>query len=475
MVTVVIPALNEAVRIRSVIELAASSPLVKQVIVVDDGSVDDTPHIARAAGAEVITSTLLGKGSSMSDGLRAATEDVILYLDGDLAGLRPDLVELMTEPLMNNRADFTKASFSRSAGRVTVLTARPLLQVFFPELAKFKQPLGGIMAARRDVLEDLRFETDYGVDLGLLIDAHEAGARIVEVDIGHLEHDSQTLEALGNMAKQVVRTLLMRAEKYGRLAGEHVREVEEVERHMHAEMALNFHHLGKPQRLALFDMDGTLLRSRFIRELALRTEREHLLEPWLDNYSVTDCERARQIAQAFQGVPKDVFVKTAMELELTPGAADTVVALRKAGYRVGIVTDSYSVAAEMVRRRVFADFSVANLVRFRSGICSGELTPCPLFAHDHGCPVHTMCKYNALMHLLDRLQMRREDVIAVGDGMNDICMLSAAGLGVAFEPKAAAVRDAAEYGLGGDLRGVLTLAGIESLHAVPKPRVALCA
>lgn len=460
MVSVIIPALNEAARIRSVVEFARRAPLVGQVIVVDDGSVDDTPAIAQEAGAHVITSSLLGKGASMLDGLRVAREDVVLYLDGDLTGLRDDLVEVMSRPLLGNRADFSKAKFSRSAGRVTVLTARPLLQVFFPELAHFTQPLGGIMAAKRGLLESLHFETDYGVDLGLLIDAHQAGAKVLEVDIGHLEHDSQSLEALGSMAKQVVRTLLMRAERYGRLAGDHVREVEEVERHMNAEVAMTLGNLGKVKRLAMFDMDGTLLRSRFIKELAIRTGREESLLPWLDNHAVNECERSRRIAQAFKGVPKTEFVETARSIELTPGAPETVVALRKAGFRVGIVTDSYLIAAETVRRRVFADFAVANLLRFQAGVCSGELTPCPLFAHELGCPRHTLCKYNVMLHLQDRLEVDRASVLAVGDGLNDVCMLSAAGLGVAYEPKTAGVRESAQFGIEGDLRGLLSLAGV---------------
>ena len=460
MVTVVIPALNEARRIESVVQFAWRSPLVRQVIVVDDGSVDDTPEIAGRAGAEVITSSLLGKGASMLDGLRVANEDVVLYLDGDLTGLREDLVESMTQPLLNGHADFSKAKFSRSAGRVTVLTARPLLQVFFPELAHFTQPLGGIMAAKRTLLESLHFETDYGVDLGLLIDAHQAGAKVMEVDIGHLEHDSQTLDVLGNMAKQVVRTLLKRAEKCGRLAGDHMREIEEVERHTNAEVAVTMGNLGKVQSLAMFDMDGTLLRGRFITELAKRTGREDALAPWLDNHRINDGERSLRIAQAFAGVPKEDFIETARAIELTPGAAETVVALRKAGFRVGIVTDSYVIAAEIVRRRVFADFSVANLVRFRSGVCSGELTPSPLFAHDNGCREHTLCKYNVMLHLQDRLQVDRTRVVAVGDGLNDVCMLAAAGIGIAFEPKVSIVRTSANYGIEGDLRGALALAGL---------------
>lgn len=200
MISVVIPVLNEAPTVASVVALARRSRAVAEVIVVDDGSVDSTPEMARQEGAAVITSTLLGKGASMEDGLRAARHDVVLYLDGDLTGLRPDLVERLSAPLLRGTADFVKARFSRRAGRVTVLAARPLLQTFFPELAHIEQPLGGIIAVSRPLLRALRFETDYGVDIGLLIDAHMSGARIVQEDIGQIEHRSHPLDELGDMA-----------------------------------------------------------------------------------------------------------------------------------------------------------------------------------------------------------------------------------------------------------------------------------
>src|SRR5262245_7250379 len=187
-VSVVIPVLNESARVTSVVKLALRSRRVGEVIVVDDGSVDDTPELAQAAGARVFTSTFLGKGGSMEEGLIEARHDTLLYLDGDLAGLSDDLVERVTNPVLRGEADFVKARFMRRAGRVTVLTARPLLRTYFPEIAHFEQPLGGIISARKELLRQLRFENDYGVDVGLLIDAAALGARLTEVDIGHLEH-----------------------------------------------------------------------------------------------------------------------------------------------------------------------------------------------------------------------------------------------------------------------------------------------
>jgi len=214
MITVIIPVLNESPTVSSVITFARQAPGVTEIIVVDDGSIDGTPELAQRAGARVVISTLLGKGASMEDGMWEAKNDILLYLDGDLSELCPDLVQRMTAPLLEQKADFVKANFSRSAGRVTVLTARPMLLTFFPELSHFEQPLGGIITARRSLLRNFHFETDYGVDIALLLDVAMSGAAITQVDIGHVQHDSKPLEVLGDMAKQVLRVILDRAARY---------------------------------------------------------------------------------------------------------------------------------------------------------------------------------------------------------------------------------------------------------------------
>jgi HAD superfamily phosphoserine phosphatase-like hydrolase len=452
MVSVIIPALNEAARVGNVVRLARQSPLVDEVLVVDDGSIDGTPEIAQAAGARVITSTLLGKGASMDDGLRATRSPYVLYLDGDLASLRPGLVETMVEPLLADRADFVKARFRRASGRVTVLTALPLLEVFFPELSGFAQPLGGIVAARRTLLERLRFETDYGVDLGLLIDAAASGGRVCEATIGFIDHEPQTLGALAGMARQVVRTLLDRAHRYGRLrAGQCVERGEEPS--ATPESVLD--PLRGACGIALFDMDGTLLQGRFVEELARVTRRTRQLARWMSNDRISPEERTGRIARVFAGVPRETFETVARSIPLTPGAVDAVVGLRRAGYRAGIVSESFRIAAEIVRRRVFADFSIGHLLRFRSGAATGEAELAPLLRHEHGCASHWHCKRNVLDHLRERLGIGADRVIAVGDGASDECLLAASGESVAFEPKSLWIAGAARQTLSGDLSPML--------------------
>lgn len=171
-----------------------------------------------------------------------------------------------------------------------------------------------------------------------------------------------------------------------------------------------------------------------------------------------DLDRTRAIATLFAGVSKDVFEQTARHMPLVAGAADAVVGLRKAGFRVGIVSDSYAVAVEIVRRRVFADFSVAHLMRFRAGRATGDVTLSPAMVHPRGCPEHAICKFNVTQHLIEQLGLDASQVLAVGDGENDICLLRAAGLSFAFRPATEAVRSAGKVVVEGDLADLLEIA-----------------
>ncbi len=455
MISVIIPVLNESPTVASVVEFVRHAPGVTEVIVIDDGSIDGTPELASKAGARVVISTLLGKGASMEDGAWAAHNEIVLFLDGDLSEMPEDLVERMTAPLLAGRCDFVKARFTRASGRVTMLTARPLLLTFFPELSSFDQPLGGIIAARRSVFRNIRFETDYGVDVGLLLDVAATGATIEQVDIGYIQHDSQALEVLGDMAKQVVRVIIDRAGRYGRLDPQQVREVEEVERRSQAELAVTFQKIGQPEQLALFDMDGTLLKGRFVVNLAHRVNKTEELNALLDHAMLPPEERTRQIAALFQGVSKTVFEEAARGIPLMPGAVELVLALRKRGYRVGIVSDSFFVATEIIRRRVFADFSIAHLMRFGRGIATGEVSISPAMQHENGCKKHQICKLNVLLHVCDQLRISPECVLAVGDSDPDACMLKAAGISVAYEPKTKETEAAAKHVVHGNLLEIL--------------------
>jgi hypothetical protein len=96
--------------------------------------------------------------------------------------------------------------------------------------------------------------------VALLLDVAMSGATVTQVDIGNIDHDNQSLDELDDMAKQVVRVILDRASRYGRLELQQVREINEIERCSQAELTIMLKKVGQAERLALFDMDGTLLK-----------------------------------------------------------------------------------------------------------------------------------------------------------------------------------------------------------------------
>lgn len=435
-VSVVIPALNEAARIADVVHYALSDPATAEVIVIDDSSIDDTAMLARDAGARVITSTMLGKGRSMVDGLRVAQHDIVVYLDGDLAGLRSNIISDLVAPIARNEADFVKAKFGRGGGRVTELTAKPMLKLFFPELARFAQPLGGIIAARQSLLQSVTFEDGYGVDVGLLIDAHRAGARLAEVDIGSLEHDSQSLHALGLMAQEVGRVIFDRAKQAGRLTVDQILSIYELERQNQADIDHILLKLRSCDKIALLCMDGVVSTSSYVHELAIATGRAAKLSELLRTPEPDIETRIQSIAHVFRFVHKHEFEAVAHALDIRPQIIETVNALRRMGYKVGVVSDGYFIAAEIVRRRIFADFALANTMQFDSDVCQGDVRLNRAYSHDSGCATHAQCSSNLLHYLRHgEREVALQHVVAVGSGPHDHCLLREADYSFAIEPR----------------------------------------
>jgi glucosyl-3-phosphoglycerate synthase len=238
-VSVCLPARDEARTIGAILEVLLDlreRGVLDQVVVVDN-STDSTAEIARRLGAEVHDQEhllpelgpVLGKGDAMWRALSVLSGDVICFLDADTDQFGPHFACGL---LGLGGISFVKGYYRRpfrmgevtlpdGGGRVTALTARPLLNLFYPELAAVEQPLAGEVAARRDLLERLPFVTGYGVDIGLLLDAHrEAGLdALAQVDLDVRQNAHQSLEELAPMAFAVLRALATRLERDGRLTG----------------------------------------------------------------------------------------------------------------------------------------------------------------------------------------------------------------------------------------------------------------
>ena len=230
-VSVCLPARDEAATVGLVVgaiveHLVERHSLVDEVLVVDDGSGDDTVASARGAGAVVVAASQVlagcgpatGKGEAMWKSLARSGGDVVVWCDADIRTFDPRFVTGLLGPLLTDASvHFVKGRYRRdlhgqagAGGRVTELVARPLLRLLFPHLAGFAQPLAGECAGRRPLLEQVRFAPGYGVDLALLVDvAAVAGLEaMAEVDLGHRSHRNRPLQELAAQAEVVMATAL---------------------------------------------------------------------------------------------------------------------------------------------------------------------------------------------------------------------------------------------------------------------------
>jgi nucleotide-binding universal stress UspA family protein len=243
-ISLVLPALNEAETIGPLIDtlkraLLDQMPLLDEIVVIDSRSTDATREIAAQRGVPVAIhqeilpqyGAFAGKGEALWKSLHVSRGDLIVWLDTDIHNVHPRFVYGLLGPLLNNsRIQFTKGFYRRplqagaqiletGGGRVTELVARPLFNLFYPELSGFIQPLAGEYAGRRVVLERQPFFTGYGVETGLLIDLlHDVGLEaMAQVDLQQRIHRNQSLPDLSRMSFAIIQVIMERLERRQRL------------------------------------------------------------------------------------------------------------------------------------------------------------------------------------------------------------------------------------------------------------------
>lgn len=220
----VIPARNEAPRLPHVLDIVTSDQpaLFDEIIVVDDGSADATQEVAHQfpqVRVVAIRDGRPGKGKALRAGWERSTADIVVTCDADLGSLQHEQLSRLVWTLTSQRQlRLAKAAYGNSAddsGRVTELTAKPLLEVFFPSCADLQSPLSGEMAFYRDDAISLDLPDDYGVDIAILLELAQRYGRsaIAEIPFGIKDHPHQPLSSLGIQSRQVIRALLERVER----------------------------------------------------------------------------------------------------------------------------------------------------------------------------------------------------------------------------------------------------------------------
>jgi len=281
-ISLALPALNEEKTVGNVIQtlksvFMESAPLVDEIVLMDSDSTDQTRQIATGLGVPVYIhqQTLprygarVGKGEALWKSLYTTRGDILVWIDTDIVNIHPRFVYGLLGPLLvNPRLQFVKGFYRRpirvgdtieaaGGGRVTELTARPLLNLFYPELSGVIQPLSGEYGGRRHALERLPFSSGYGVEIGLLIDIleHFGLNAVAQVDLLERIHHNQPLESLSKMSFAIIQTVIRKMEhRFGRNILEEVNKTMKRIRYEPGRFFLDIEEIAELERPAMIDL-----------------------------------------------------------------------------------------------------------------------------------------------------------------------------------------------------------------------------
>jgi glucosyl-3-phosphoglycerate synthase len=239
-ISLALPALNEEAAVGAVLQSVLplrECGLLDEIVLIDSNSTDRTREIAEGMGVAVhIHQNVLpgagarrGKGEALWKSLHVTRGDIIAWIDTDIINPHPRFVYGILGPLLENpRIQYVKGFYQRpiavdgklqasGGGRVTELLARPMFNLFFPELSGFVQPLAGEYAGRRAALERVPFYSGYGVESGLLLDllALYGLDGLAQVDLEERVHRNQELQALSKMSFALLQVFFDHLQKQG--------------------------------------------------------------------------------------------------------------------------------------------------------------------------------------------------------------------------------------------------------------------
>jgi len=281
-ISLAMPALNEEETVANVILTLKSAlmekvQLLDEIVLMDSNSTDTTREIAESLGIPVVIHQQIlpqhgvrsGKGEALWKSLIVTRGDIILWIDTDIVNIHPRFVYGLLGPLLTTpRVRFVKGFYRRpikvgnkvqagGGGRVTELTARPLINLFYPELSGIIQPLSGEYGGRRSALEQLPFFSGYGVEIGLLIDFFEKFglSAIAQVDLEERIHHNQPLESLSKMSFAIIQAVIHKLEgRYGRGILEEVNRTMKLIRYEPGRFFLDVEEIAELERPPMIEL-----------------------------------------------------------------------------------------------------------------------------------------------------------------------------------------------------------------------------
>jgi len=408
-ISAIIPAFNEAKTIDLVIREVLKLHEVKELIVVDDGSTDKTRekleiYQDNPRFVYVCHTKNRGKGAALRTGVKKAKKDIVLLLDADLMNITTTKIRKIIRPVLKDEVDIARAGFRLARGRVTEMAVKPMMSILFPHL-KFDQPISGQICAKKSFLEKISFENRWGVDIGILFDAIYAGARMVEVNIGKLEHKARKDNEKAEMAKQVLETMIKKAGL-----------------------------IQHKYKLITFDLDEILLPAnsmKIIHKKLMLTDQMKKLKLQLAQEEIDFRSYVQAVAALYKGKTVIEIDRACANIPLTKYAFEVIAALKRRKYQVAIVSSNFSPIIKAIAKRLEIETYDGIYFEEKNSTLTGKVTTASVERWTTKDLDEALNK--AFLRTTQRLKIKPKQTIAVALGNKSTLALSSAGMGICYK------------------------------------------
>ncbi|MDH4359010.1 MAG: HAD-IB family phosphatase [Candidatus Berkelbacteria bacterium] len=418
--SVIIPSFNEAKTVAKVVEEVLKLKEVGELILVDDGSTDKTEKKIEKSKKDsrfiyIKHPKNRGKGAALKTGIKRAKNEAILLLDADLMNITSSKIKKIFMPVLRDEVDVSRASFSRERGRITEFAIKPMMKILYPT-TDFTQPISGQVCAKKSFLNRINLEKDYGVDIGILLDAIHEGQRIIEVDIGWLEHKKNEDQKVAEMAQKVLETMIKKAG------------------------------LIQPKyKLVVFTFDRTLIQDKTLAWInnRLGISREMTaLQNELSEKKITFKAYVQKTATLFRG--KDLrylkfILKNAPLVEYAP---EVVTALKRRKYEVAIVSSNFSPIVIPVAESLGIEKVDCIYFEEKNGELTGKATPASLDKWASTSLEEAFPK--AFQRIIARAKAKASETVMIVNSPAWIPVLAKAGFSIAYRPNTGELKETAD-------------------------------
>jgi phosphoserine phosphatase len=188
-------------------------------------------------------------------------------------------------------------------------------------------------------------------------------------------------------------------------------------------------------KLACFDMDGTIIDGRLVEVISKKFGLYDQIKQIQNDSSIFGYIKTQKIASILKGIDEKELVIAIDSISLMKNCQNIINLLKKNNYKIGIITDSYIIAAKILVNKLGLDFVAANVLQISEGLITGEVRmPLGWDKINCNCKI-SVCKRYHLEMYARKYGIDMKNTVAIGDTRGDICMVNNAGIGIAFMPK----------------------------------------